>query len=72
MPKTKSPEGFYDVEEAAEALGYSHRNSFLRALHNGTIKLKIHRREAWRTKEKYYFDIAQVSRVAEVRKAVKS
>lgn len=72
MPKSKSPEGFYDVEEAAFVLGYSHRNSFLRALHNGTIKLKIHRREAWRTKEKYYFEVAQVARLAEIRASLKS
>lgn len=69
--KEPSPDGFYSAQEAADILGM-HRMSLLRALRNKTIKLKVYSFAARQCHAKYFFEVAQVERLADARRALRS
>lgn len=71
MPADHSPEGFLDKNEAAEVLGI-HPESLLRAIRRKTLKLRVYRRPAERTHNKFFFDEEQVHRLKAQRDALRS
>lgn len=71
MPADCSPEGFIDKNEAAEILGI-HPESLLRAIRRGTLKIKVYRRPAERTHNKFFFEEDQVYRIKAQRDTLRS